>query len=412
MFYGNDNLLRTEDTYFISLYKDILKQKGEINIYVHFPFCDSLCVYCPFLKDIIQHNDKRETILNKYVNDLCLSIRNKAEKLESLGLSKDFYKIKTISFGWWTPSVIPNYLLVKVIETLQECFGDFSHLEEFTIEINPNEENYKNILPLKQQGVNRLSLGIQTFDKHITKITGRELKNKNAIDIIKEVKKEFKHYNVDLMYNLPYFTDKILEEDLKQIIELQPPHISYYPLYIFPKTPLYTIELKEAIPSFDTTKKWYDYHSIIKDFKKIKKSLSPIYDFYTMDYLSIDNANKHIYQINFLENKVLLGFWPKAYNSSEHTFSLNGIDFLDNWTNTYFLYNSLYKEVKNVFQSIRLNKKIYDKEMLLSLLEGKDIKKLSDSLNFLEKEYFTKKRQDLQYYLSSVFLGIFKELGL
>ena len=412
MFYSNDKILKDKETYYISLYKDILKQEGEINIYVHFPFCDSLCVYCPFIKDIIQNNDKREHILKDYIDKVCLSIEEKANILKGLWLEKDFYKIKTISFWWWTPSVIPNFLLIKVIETLQKYFGNFDYLEEFTIEINPNEDNYKNVYPLKKYGVNRLSLWIQTFDKKITKITWRELKNKNAIEIIQEVKNNFSKYNIDLMYNLPYFTDDILEEDLKIIAQLMPPHISYYPLYVFPKTPLYTIQLKEAIPSFDTTKKWYDYNKIIQDFWKIKKALWEYYNFYTMDYLSINQDNEHIYQKNFLNNKVLLGFWPRSYNSSEHTFSLNWLDFLNILDNTYYLYNPLYKEVKNIFQSIRFNKKIYNKEMLLSLLEWKDTTKLSEELDFLEKEYFTKKRQDLQYYLSSIFLSIFKELWL
>lgn len=417
MFYTNRSIKSSKENYLITLYKELLKRNGEINLYVHFPFCDSFCVYCPFIKDILQNNNKRDEVLKNYIAELKEHIIKKANDLYQFWLNRNFFKIKTIAFGGWTPSLIPNHYLIEIIEVLNKYFGDFTHLEEFTIEINPNEENFLNVLGLKPYGLNRISLWIQTFDEKITEITGRWLKNQGAYEVIQETKKEFENYNIDMMYNLPFFNRKMLERDIQKIKEILPPHISYYPLYVFPKTPLSTIELKEGLSNYDKKTGLYWYKTLQSDFSLLKKELSSVwYNFYTMDYLSLDNKYHHRYQERFLNNEILISFWPKSYNSSEYSFSLNWERFLKEETNTYFLYSNFYKEIKNLFQSIRLNKKIYSSEKIIEEIKKNKSLKSQEVNNFLhflddmDKYYFTWKQQDLQYYLSSLLLSLLKKL--
>ena len=180
--------------------------------YIHIPFCKSKCAYCSFVSF-----NKLEMITG-YVYALLKDI-------------SDNYcgeKLRTLYFGGGTPSLLPIDLLSKIIKKF-----NFQNNYELTIEINPDDANLEYFSALKSLGVNRLSLGSQTFDDEILKLIGRRHDSNaivNAVNLAKEA--GFTNISVDLIYGLPLQTLDSLKNDLKKFLELDIQHISTYGLKI------------------------------------------------------------------------------------------------------------------------------------------------------------------------------------
>lgn len=180
--------------------------------YIHIPFCKSKCAYCSFVSF-----NKLEMITG-YVYALLKDI-------------SDNYcgeKLRTLYFGGGTPSLLPIDLLSKIIKKF-----NFQNNYELTIEINPDDANLEYFSALKSLGVNRLSLGSQTFDDEILKLIGRR-HDSNAIVKAVNLAKEagFTNISVDLIYGLPLQTFDSLKNDLEKFLELDIQHISTYGLKI------------------------------------------------------------------------------------------------------------------------------------------------------------------------------------
>lgn len=180
--------------------------------YIHIPFCKSKCAYCSFVSF-----NRLEMIIG-YVYALLKDI-------------SDNYcgeKLRTLYFGGGTPSLLPIDLLSKIIKKFK-----FQNNYELTMEINPDDANLEYFQGLKTLGVNRLSLGSQTFDDEILKLIGRRHDSNaivNAVNLAKEA--GFTNISVDLIYGLPLQTIDGLKCDLEKFLELGIQHISTYGLKI------------------------------------------------------------------------------------------------------------------------------------------------------------------------------------
>lgn len=180
--------------------------------YIHIPFCKSKCAYCSFVSF-----NKLEMITG-YVYALLKDI-------------SDNYcgeKLRTLYFGGGTPSLLPIDLLSKIIKKF-----NFQNNYELTIEINPDDANLEYFSALKSLGVNRLSLGSQTFDDEILKLIGRRHDSNAIVNAVKLAKEAgFTNISVDLIYGLPLQTLDSLKNDLEKFLELDIQHISTYGLKI------------------------------------------------------------------------------------------------------------------------------------------------------------------------------------
>ena len=180
--------------------------------YIHIPFCKSKCAYCSFVSF-----NKLEMIIG-YVYALLKDI-------------SDNYcgeKLRTLYFGGGTPSLLPIDLLSKIIKKFK-----FQNNYELTMEINPDDANLEYFQGLKTLGVNRISLGSQTFDDEILKLIGRRHDSNaivNAVNLAKEA--GFTNISLDLIYGLPLQTLDSLKNDLEKFLELDIQHISTYGLKI------------------------------------------------------------------------------------------------------------------------------------------------------------------------------------
>ena len=180
--------------------------------YIHIPFCKSKCAYCSFV------SFNKLEMLTGYVYALLKDINDNYGGEE----------LKTLYFGGGTPSLLPIDLLNKIIEKF-----NFQQDYELTMEINPDDANLEYFSSLKSLGVNRLSLGSQTFDDEILKLIGRRHDSGaiiNAVDLAK--KAGFSNISLDLIYGLPLQTLDSLKNDLKKFLELDIQHISTYGLKI------------------------------------------------------------------------------------------------------------------------------------------------------------------------------------
>jgi len=394
---------------FFLYFLDSLKQKNyNLNLYIHWFFCKSECIYCPYLKIIwkIDHERIKNNLI-KIKKDLQVFI----DFLEDQWIDSKQIKIETVSFWWWTPSYVPYKYLEEISLFLKKNFT--FNPKEWTIEINPTPEDYDNIRQLRKLWLNRISIWIQTFNKEITIKTWRWLKNIEVDKIIKQAYEDFWNINLDMIYWLPWQTESTLKEDLEIINNLSwyINHLSYYPLYIFPWTILQQNikQYKDTIYFWDNKINWYNYNKIINFWNIIYNKLNKNYEFYTMDYLrNKEIGKKHLYQINYLNNKPLLalGYW---YGWTDLTFINN---------HKYYLYKN-FKHIffKDILLSIRLMwlnewlRKIYNKIPDILNILFKDIKKKKQFLfiiNFLSRNK-CQEHYKYQYYLQSLFLDLIKK---
>lgn len=184
--------------------------------YVHIPFCTQICYYCDFSKVFIK---------NQPVDEYLQALIREFE-------SYDIKKLRTLYIGGGTPTSITaeqlEYLLTNLTKHL-----DLSVLEEFTIEANPGDLTEDKIEVLKRSAVNRVSLGVQTFnDKHLKQI-GRSHNEAQIYSTISNLKEAgFHNISIDLIYALPGQTMEDVKENVAKAIALDIPHLSLYSLIL------------------------------------------------------------------------------------------------------------------------------------------------------------------------------------
>lgn len=213
-----------------------------MSIYIHIPFCTHLCSYCDFPKVL-----KNEKWIDKYLEALKKEI-------------KQNYKgeiVKTLYIGGGTPSS----LSIKQLEKLFQIIKIFklNKNAEITIETNTEDLTKEKINFLKDK-INRLSIGIQTFDKKVLNKLNRKLNIQN----LKNAIKTFENVNIDLMYGFQGQTEKDLKKDLNKLLKLNPKHISTYCLILEKNTKLYI----ENYKPLDDDKESKLYDIILKTLKK------------------------------------------------------------------------------------------------------------------------------------------------
>ncbi len=194
----------------------------DYGIYIHIPFCASKCFYCDFFSRKI--NDKN--LIDAYVKAICKEIELRKNYLDSK-------KIKTIYFGGGTPSQLSVSQTVAITECIEKIF-DITQLGEITLEANPEDLTVSYIADLKKfTKINRLSIGIQSFDDDELKIMNRRHSANDALNSIKNARKAgFENLTIDLIYGLPDADIEKFKKNLSILFSLDLPHFSAYHLTI------------------------------------------------------------------------------------------------------------------------------------------------------------------------------------
>ena len=179
--------------------------------YVHIPFCDSICAYCDFVR--IQKN---ELFFSSWKEKLIQEIQE--YKISSL---------HTLYFGGGTPSL----LSVDDFAAIRNCFP--TDIEEFTVECNPESLDEDKLNAYVALGVNRISLGVQSFKDDLLKVCHRTHTASQAISVIENIKKSsISTFSIDLIFGLPNQTMEDVKKDISTFLSLDIPHLSIYSLQI------------------------------------------------------------------------------------------------------------------------------------------------------------------------------------
>lgn len=305
------------------------------SVYIHIPFCRDICSYCDFCKIFYA-----EELVDKYLIQLEKEIK-KNYKGEA---------IKTIYVGGGTPSSLNTKQLKKLFEIINIFKLEQNY--EFTFECNiENIDKEKSVL-LYNNKVNRISLGVQTFNNKFLKFlnrnhTSEEVKQK--IKMLKEI--GFKNINIDLMYAFPNQTKEDLIKDLEEYIKLDITHISTYSLIIEPHTKLYIENIKNIDEDLDREM----YEIICKTLKQ-----------HGYNHYEISNFAKENY-----ESKHNLTYWN---NEHYYGFGLGASGYIDNirYTNTKNI-NKYIKENYIQEQEILDKNTTIENEFILGLRKIKGI---------------------------------------
>ncbi|MFH1062772.1 MAG: radical SAM family heme chaperone HemW [Candidatus Omnitrophota bacterium] len=202
-----------------------------IGIYVHIPFCVKKCGYCGFNSLVANSAGQIKAYLKALFLDIQLSAKN-----------RQAFAVESIYIGGGTPSILEAKDIAHIIAEIKQCFP-VARESEITIEVNPASVSRQKLLEYKKSGINRISMGVQSFKPKNLKFLGRA---HSALDVFKALKMlknlEFNNISIDLIYGLPDQSLKDWEDDLNQFIDCELSHLSLYDLTIEKGTPFYEIK--------------------------------------------------------------------------------------------------------------------------------------------------------------------------
>ncbi len=222
--------------------------RPRLGIYIHIPFCASKCSYCDFYS--LAGCDH---IMPEYQKALIEHIRESSHSIRS-------YEVDSIYFGGGTPSFYGADRLVQILDQLK-LNGNVRLDGEISVECNPDSLSPAALKLLRQEGVNRISIGVQATDNNLLKLIGRRHSFQQAQNAFRDAREAgFDNISLDLMYGLPSQTRRDWADTLAKIVEMHPEHISCYGLKLEPGTRMYK-EYKDSpiLPDDDEQADMYSY---------------------------------------------------------------------------------------------------------------------------------------------------------
>ena len=313
------------------------------SVYIHIPFCDEICSYCDFCK--FYYN---EELVDKYLDTL--------EREIDSNYNNDI--IKTIYIGGGTPSCLSKEQLTKLLNITRKFNLD---IEEFSIEANVESLTEDKVKLFKEYGINRISIGVQTFNYNLLKLLNRSHNKEQVFNTISMVKKYIDNINIDLIYAIPGETRDNIDSDLTEFLKLNIPHISCYSLIIEDNTILKNMHIDYIDDEVD-----YDMYKLICD----RLSLNG-YNHYETSNFALSNY----------ESKHNLVYWN---NEHYYGFGLSASGYIDNirYTNTRSINNYIKGNYRLEEDVLSLNETI-ENEFILGFrkIHGLDINKLNTKYN-------------------------------
>ena len=257
--------------------------------YIHIPFCSHICYYCDFAKVLLEGQP-----VDEYLDALIAEFD--AGKITEL---------RTLYIGGGTPSVLTAQQMEKLLSNLTKNL-DLTKLEEFTVEANPGDLTDEMIAVLADSAVNRISLGVQTFDDNLLKKIGRTHTENQVYDSIKRLKNTgFDNITIDLIYALPGQTMEMVKSDVDKFLSLDLPHVALYSLILENHTIFMNRERKGLLhlPNEDKNADMYEYI--------ISTLIQNGYEHYEVsNFGKIDYESKH--NLTYWDNSEYYGFGAGA----------------------------------------------------------------------------------------------------
>lgn len=276
-------------------------------IYLHIPFCKKRCIYCDFYSTTsINYKDeyieclKKEIVLKKkYITDK---------------------KIETIYFGGGTPSQLSPQDIESIIQHIYQTY-DVADNPEITIEANPDDLKENFVLNLSKTHVNRISIGIQTFNDKRLKFLNRRHNSDEAIEAVKMCQNyKFENISIDLIYGFPNEKLNDWEKDIETAISLNVPHISAYHLIYEEGTPIYKMLQKHEFEEIDEDTSLNQFRLLIK-----KLNDAGYIHYEISNFCKKDKHSRH--NTSYWTNKEYIGCGPSAhsYNTKKRFWNISNL---------------------------------------------------------------------------------------
>jgi putative oxygen-independent coproporphyrinogen III oxidase len=216
-----------------------LKNPPPLSLYIHIPWCVKKCPYC----DFNSHESRQEIPEKRYVAALIADLEQSVPRVYGR-------KIKSVFFGGGTPSLFSSESIDEILSAVR-MLTPLDYGAEVTLEANPGTIDTNHFAGYKQAGVNRVSLGIQSFNADYLKALGRIHDDKQAIAAAELALKTFERVNLDVMYALPNQSLAHALQDAQIAVKLNPDHLSFYHLTLEPNTPFH--RTPPSLPSDDVS---------------------------------------------------------------------------------------------------------------------------------------------------------------
>lgn len=272
-------------------YQPLVRMSG---IYIHVPFCRQACSYCDFY--FLTRGELKDSFVEALVREIC--------SYENSPFSGE--KIETIYFGGGTPSLLRERQLEKIFEALHDTFQ--IDAEEVTMELNPDDVTPGYLELIRGFGVNRASMGIQSFQSEILTFMNRAHTSEEAIKALEALRSaNFPSYTADLIYGNPGQTLSMLEEDLATLLSYSPPHVSAYSLTVESGTRLgKQVELGRIKPPED--------EEVAHHFDLVREKLGDAgIQQYEVSNFSLP-GKEAVHNSSYWSHKNYLGFGPSAHS--------------------------------------------------------------------------------------------------
>ncbi|MEM7284165.1 MAG: radical SAM family heme chaperone HemW [Pseudomonadota bacterium] len=199
-----------------------------LSLYVHLPWCVKKCPYC----DFNSHTSRQELPKSQYIEQVLGDLNYEVSRLDNPR------PLVSIFFGGGTPSLFSAKEIGRIIQGAKSLLPVNDTLE-VTLEANPGTVEHDSFQAYREVGVTRVSLGIQSLNDHSLNTLGRIHNSQAAEQAIQQVRNEFDNFNLDLMFALPGQKAHMATADIQQLLNHQPPHVSYYQLTLEPGTAFY-----------------------------------------------------------------------------------------------------------------------------------------------------------------------------
>jgi oxygen-independent coproporphyrinogen-3 oxidase len=263
-------------------------------IYIHIPFCKQACTYCNF------HFSTNLDLQNDFT----------AALLKEIDL-RDVYlrgeTVETIYFGGGTPSLLSSQAICQILDSVNGHFK-ISQDPEITIETNPDDIDMNRLNTWKQAGINRLSIGVQSFFSEDLVWMNRAHSGEQAIQAVEDSKKAgFNNFSLDLIYGSPGLTDEKWDFNLHKAISLEPAHISCYALTVESKTALYNMIKTKKTVAMDPEKQASQFLTGVQTLEEAGFEHYEISSFARPGMRSRHNSS-------YWQSKKYLGLGPSAHS--------------------------------------------------------------------------------------------------
>jgi oxygen-independent coproporphyrinogen-3 oxidase len=348
-------------------------------IYIHIPFCKQACSYCNF------HFSTSLSQKDAFINAL-------QKEIKIAGNAAEAHKnIDTIYFGGGTPSLLSKQAIQEILNTIYENF-DVHAAAEITLEANPDDINKEILAQWQLMGINRLSLGVQSFNEAELQWMNRAHNAMQSIQSIDDILSAgFTNFSVDLIYGSPLLSNEDFIKNIDTVLSKNIPHLSAYALTVEPKTALFSLINKKKSAPVDEAKQAEQFDMLVKMMEAAGYEQYEISNFARPGFRSRHNSS-------YWQGKAYYGFGPAA-----HSFDGNNIRRWNIANNALYIKSIEEQIIPFEEEKLTLTQQLNERIMIsLRTMEGLDLEKVK--LDFGEK-YAETILMNAQKYLQEIKLS-------